>query len=283
MEIGISTGFFYEKDLIESLPIIHRAGFRFLELWAGASGWGQYTHYNWHEKKYSQELKQKLKELSMRVWSVHAPFSESSDLSNLEELQRKSAVEECIQLIDTIKFLEAEILVIHPAVKTFDLKDKSMKEARIAQAKKSVGEILETARAKGCRVAVENLLPHILGGETEVLLALMRNYAGDSLGICFDSSHANLWKEPKVDAYLQTISPYLIATHFSDNYGQYDDHHPLGDGEIDWPNILRILKESGYAGVFMLEILGESRSKDPGEILPKAFQKTSALLQEAGL
>lgn len=283
MEIGISTGFFYEKDLIESLPTIRQAGFRFLELWAGASEWGQYTHYNWHEKKYSQELKQKLKELSLQVWSVHAPFSETSDLSNLEEVQRKAAVEECVKLIDTIKFLEAEILVIHPAVKTFDLKDRSMKEARLAQAKKSVGEILETARTRNCRVALENLLPHILGGETEVLFQLLRDHPGDSLGICFDSSHANLWKEPKVDSYLKTVSPYLIATHFSDNYGEYDDHHPPGDGEINWQNILRILKESGYAGVFMLEVLGESRSKDPAEILPRTFQKTSELLQAAGL
>lgn len=283
MEIGISTGFFYEQDLIETLPIIHQAGFKFIELWAGASGWGQYTHYNWHERKYTMELKKKLQEFGMRVWSVHAPFSETMDLSNLVEQQRKSAVEECCKLIETLKILQSEILVIHPAVKTFDLKDSQLKEKRIAQAKKSVGEIAETARAEGCRIAIENLLPHILGGETEVLFQLLKDRQGDSLGICFDSSHANLWKEPKVEAYLKTVSPYLMATHFSDNYGLYDDHHPPGDGEINWKGILQILKESGYQGVFMLEVLGESRSRDPSEILPTTYQRTQEFLQQAGL
>lgn len=278
MEIGISTGFFYEKDLIESLPLIHQYGFKHLELWAGASNWGQYTHYNWHEEKYTQNLKAKLSELGLRVSSVHAPFSETMDLSNADEQQRRVAVEECCKVMDALVQLGGEILVIHPAVKTFDLNDREEKSLRIGQAKKSVGEITEQAQSKGRRVAIENLLPHILGGEVEVLTHLLRDFKGDSLGICFDSSHANLWKSPRLDEYLKQVSPYLLTTHLSDNYGRYDDHHPPGDGEIDWSVLVHTIKQSGYRGIFMLEVLGESRTRNPHEVLPRTFQRVQELL-----
>lgn len=283
MEIGISTGFFYEKDLIESLPMIQKCGFKILELWAGASEWGRYTHYNWHEKKYTHDLKKKLEELGLRVSSAHAPFSEELDLSNLDETQRRVAVDECCKVMDVLIFLEGEILVVHPAVKTFDLNNHEEKTRRIDQAVKSVSEIAEQAKMKKCKIAIENMIPHVLGGEISVLQQLIGNHRETSLGICFDSSHANLWKSPSLAEYLKSISPYLLTTHLSDNYGDTDDHFPPGDGEINWTGIFRIIRESGYQGVLMFEVLGESRTKDPRKILSKTYQRAHQLSIEGRL
>lgn len=283
MEIGISTGLFYEKDLLESLPLIQESGFKVVELWAGASKWGQFTHYNWHEKSYTAQLKKKLNELGLKVSAMHAPFSETSDISNADEDQRKFAVDECCKVIDILSDLRGTFLILHPAVKIFDLNDHEEKERRLNQTRKSIGKIAEHAKLKGRRVALENLLPHILGGEVNILIDLVRSFNRYSLGICFDSSHANLWKNPTVDEYLKLVSPYLLTTHFSDNYGQFDDHHPPGDGEMNWPALVNILKESGYQGVFMLEVLGESKGKDPREVLTKAYNRSYELLSSAKL
>ena len=109
MEIGFSTGFFYDRDLIESLPLIRKYGFKVVELWAGASNWGQYTHYNWLEQSYTDALKIKLKENGLRVSSVHAPFSETVDISSLDENIRKAAVDECVQVTRALKELGGDI------------------------------------------------------------------------------------------------------------------------------------------------------------------------------
>ena len=43
---------------------------------------------------------------------------------------------------------------------------------------------------------------------------LIHDFRGSSIGICFDSSHANLWKSPKVEDYLKSVSAHVISTHF---------------------------------------------------------------------
>jgi sugar phosphate isomerase/epimerase len=42
--------------------------------------------------------------------------------------------------------------------------------------------------------------------------------------------------------------------HFSDNFGQDDDHLKLGAGNIKWERIIKFLKNKGYDGTITVEV-----------------------------
>lgn len=278
MQVGISTGYFYEKDLIQSLPLIRGAGFRVVELWAGTREWGEYAHYDWHSKTYTSRLKRRLKELGVAVSSLHAPYALGVDLSDLDDFQRGFAVRETQRAAQALADCGGRFLVVHPAVAQFDLKNIALKERRVAQSKKSLSEIVPHTRKLGLTLAVENLLPHILGGEADILLELVGDYSPKEVGVCFDTGHAHLWKTPPLTEIIRSLGERIVCLHVHDNYGKNDDHFSVGDGNIEWQEALASIRESAFDGVFMLEVMGESRYKEPRRVLSRAFKNTAALL-----
>jgi sugar phosphate isomerase/epimerase len=47
--------------------------------------------------------------------------------------------------------------------------------------------------------------------------------------------------------------------HLSDNRGAHDDHRTLGDGWIDWPHAMRLIRQTGYNGTITLEVQSPDR------------------------
>jgi sugar phosphate isomerase/epimerase len=62
---------------------------------------------------------------------------------------------------------------------------------------------------------------------------------------------------------IRELGAHLIATHISDNDGSGDQHRTPGNGSIDWPEVVRALREAGYTGLFNLEIPGERHALLP--------------------
>jgi len=81
------------------------------------------------------------------------------------------------------------------------------------------------------------------------------------LGFHLDVGHANLNVERnRTGPFLQAFRERLCHVHLSDNFGKSDDLHlPLGAGNIPWPKIIGLLKDSGYEGTITLEIFSADR------------------------
>jgi sugar phosphate isomerase/epimerase len=81
------------------------------------------------------------------------------------------------------------------------------------------------------------------------------------LGFHLDVGHANLNVERnRTGQFLQAFRERLFHVHFSDNFGKSEDLHlPLGAGNIPWPKIIGLLKDSGYDGTITLEIFSADR------------------------
>lgn len=280
IEIGISTGFFYAQDLIKSLPLIQLSGFKHLEIWGGPEKNGEYIHYRWHRPEYTQELLFHLEKLELSVFSLHAPYYSELDISDLDEDKRKFAVKEIQRIAQILKHLNGKVLVIHSAVKEFDLRNFPQRRARFEQCKKSLTEISAIVRELNLKVALETLLPHILGGQIEVLQELLAGFDKNYLGICFDTSHVRLWPEVNLNTVLEKLAPQIIAFHISDNYGKYDDHFPLGEGTIHWPSFFETLKRVNYQGVLTLEVLNNPKLGEPEIVLPQIYKKIENYLEK---
>lgn len=279
IDAGISTGLFYKHDLIESLNLIKLGGFQNIEIWGGPGKDGEYIHYRWHRPEYTQELAVHLQRLELKVFSLHAPYCNELDISDLNDHNRSFAVKEIQKTAQILKRLDGKTLVIHPAVKEFDLGDLQHKRQRIAQCKKSLSEILVVTRELGLKVAIETLLPHILGGQIEVIQELTNSFDKNLLGICFDTSHVHLWPGTNLLTELEKVAERILTFHISDNYGRYDDHFPPGDGTIAWPNFFETLSRLNYQGVVILEVLNNSKPLDSELILPQLRKKIEGYLE----
>ncbi len=62
-----------------------------------------------------------------------------------------------------------------------------------------------------------------------------------------------------LDVVLDRLGSRLAHVHLSDNRGRHDDHIPLGVGTIDWPQVIAMLKQSGYDATITLEVFSNDR------------------------
>ena len=275
MEIGISTGILYKSDLTGSLQLIKETGFDNIEVWAGIGVEGKFVHYDYHDWDYARRLKEKLREVALRVVSLHAPFSQQLDISQMEEEKRNFAVSEIKKAIDILEFLEGDILVFHPSTAPSHFENLMQKMYHLSKAKRSIDEVLEYCQDKLVRLALENQLPHILCGYSVDLLKLVWEINSQKLGICFDTSHANLAEN--VCDVVKKFKNWVISLHVSDNLGSSDDHNIPGRGNIDWKLFVNTLKSIDYKGVFMLELLEQGKGWDSQKVLKEALRSVKQI------
>ena len=277
LDIGISTGLFYHKNIIYYLEKIKNAGFENVELWAGASGWGKETHFDYNDEEVLLNVKNQLRLLKINVSSINAPFSEMLDISSLGEMQRGIAVSEVKKAVIMCEFFKAPFLVVHPSVKSAQLTDVNVVKKKMEQIKKSIGEIAENAMMHKVKIALENPAPHLLGGWSSDLLEMLGDFPKESVGVCFDVGHANLIRDPS--AYLKDVSGRLLTLHISDNDGTYSAHLIPGEGKIKWNELGKALADAQFEGVFMLEVLGGARYNDPDDVLARSYKNAVKILK----
>lgn len=80
---------------------------------------------------------------------------------------------------------------------------------------------------------------------------------GTDLGMCFDIGHANT--AGTIQDFLG-YSDRFVNVHVHDNHGEWDEHLPVGEGNIDFRKVLQGLR--GYKG----RLVVESRSLMDAEI-----------------
>jgi len=78
------------------------------------------------------------------------------------------------------------------------------------------------------------------------------------LGFHLDVGHANVGGD-KLEGLLKALGHRLAHVHLSDNRGAHDDHRTLGDGFINWPRAIGLIKQAGYDETITLEVQSPDR------------------------
>lgn len=69
--------------------------------------------------------------------------------------------------------------------------------------------------------------------DPEALYRLMRGCNDPKIRICLDVGHINYSREPQ-QTWFEMLGDYVDYVHFSDNFGAFDDHLPIGTGTVPW-------------------------------------------------
>jgi len=134
------------------------------------------------------------------------------------------------------------------------------------QSELSLKEIADLAEHNGIRVAIENPCPNEVFDNPEELRSMIDRFDADHVGMCFDSSHANICRDAVETATM--FQGRVASVHFSDNGGTNDDHLPPFEGNIRWEELLVVLIEGGFTGPWLFEVLGWGA--DPHDFLHRA-------------
>lgn len=93
-------------------------------------------------------------------------------------------------------------------------------------------------------------------GYNEVVAA-SPEYA-DYFKVCMDTGHTNkstrFEGEPSVGELIRTLGSRIVCLHLNDNNTLFDQHKPPMTGLIDWKDVLSALKETGYEGIYNMEL-----------------------------
>ncbi len=174
--------------------------------------------------------------------------------------------------IDLAERLGARTLVVHPGTLGLDglLGSPDVPE---------IHRLLDHARRRRIALALENTVDSL-----RVLDRALDIAEDDSaFGICIDVGHAaqshDAGRHP-VRAYIERYRGRVIHLHLHDTMGLEDDHSVPGRGIVDWSDFRRALRDIGYDGPAVLEVVpGRSLSTNasPEELLREAISFLSSV------
>ncbi|XRO75225.1 sugar phosphate isomerase/epimerase family protein [Methanocaldococcus sp. 28A] len=245
MKFGVSSLVFLPECLTSSMEKIAKLYFDAWEIVCEG------THYLSPKNiKYLMELRDKYDDVDI---IVHAPFSDLNPASMNERVRRLTV--ECIRdAIEGAFELDSEVVVVHPGYipelwsnYVNDILDNNFS---------TLSEIVEIAEDYGIKIGLENMpnFRGLLGITPESLLEIVKDIDSKNLGITFDIGHANTVGNPaEFVEKLQNIGIGIIHVHAHDNNGYDDEHLKIGDGNINFVEVLNKLKDIKYDGIISIE------------------------------
>lgn len=192
--------------------------------------------------QYAGKLRQIGEDSGIVCNQSHAPFPSAAD-GMFPYLQRA---------IECTAEAGGKICVIHPD------NDRSPEENGEMYQK-----LLPLAKACGVKIATENMwnwdarkdMPAVAAcSTTEDYLAHLQAVDDPSFVACLDIGHAEMKGSGSgAVSMIHGLGSYLQAVHLHDNDRKHDDHQLPMAMAIDFPAVIRALKEIGYQGYYTLE------------------------------
>ena len=182
---------------------------------------------------------------SGRVMSVHGAFIDVNVASgdpSFRALSRRRCRESCALAV----LLGAKNIVFHSSCFPF------LRGGYLENWADTCAEFyMELAEQYQTHIYIENS-PDL---DPQPIRELMRRIPDKRIGVCLDFGHANYSRVP-IRGWFDALGDRIGYLHLSDNNGSFDDHLPLGDGNIDWEEAHTLWKEIGKDIPLTLEVGG---------------------------
>ena len=189
--------------------------------------------------------KRKLPVVGHTAWylPIGSPFKELR-MYALEELEKCAVV---------FQKLGAEKFNVHFDNSISMIKEKYIIDANIW----SLRRLVSIGRKHDLKIMVENT-PGFFSKPT-VLNKIFKKVP--RLLLHLDIAHANIAPKNQTPMILKTLSKKLTHIHISGNHGKHDEHLPIEKGNIKWPEMLKVVKKTGYNDTISLEVFTSPKAR----------------------
>ena len=173
-------------------------------------------------------------QLGLRV-TIHAPFVDLSP-GGFDERIRQVTEERFMRVLDMAALFKPENVVFHPGFNEiihgqfFDIWEE--------RSKITWSKIVKYAEELNQRISFENIFEK----DTRVLEILLEITDSSVTGVCIDVGHHNVFSKTPLEQYFKTFKEKVFEVHLHDNDGDFDWHKAIGDGSIDFKNVLNLIK-----------------------------------------
>jgi sugar phosphate isomerase/epimerase len=149
-----------------------------------------------------------------------------------------------------------------------------------------LGRLCDYAAERGVRVALQ---PHMDGAldTPDKVPGLLAELSRPNLGITLDLTDFTV-QGISVEEAVELLGPHTDLVQLKDERGRCPDYEFVvpGDGELDYPRVLRTLAAAGYDGAVCVEISLRVQRRpgfDPTAAAIQSYQVLSAAFDEAGI
>jgi sugar phosphate isomerase/epimerase len=135
-----------------------------------------------------------------------------------------------------------------------------VRETALAHANNSLAAIIDCAQTLGLCVCLENMFPKCRAFvEPADFIEILERFP--DLMLTLDTGHANIGNPSgrRIVEFIEKFGNRIGHLHVSDNFGERDDHIPLGAGNIEFLTIVSALKQCEYDDTATFEIFSEDR------------------------
>ncbi|MBU1564597.1 MAG: sugar phosphate isomerase/epimerase [Proteobacteria bacterium] len=238
--------------VLDEIDSFARLGFDYLEL---AMDPPMAHHSNLSAEK--KEISKALKKNGLGLVCHLPTFLTTADLT---DSLRRASVAEMLLSLHVAAELGAKKVVLHPSMVG------GMGAFVLAKVKgyafDFLSEMVVVSRRLDVAICLENMFPrNLLGVEPDDFEEFFRVFP--SLKLTLDTGHANI-TDPKGGCLKKLVKRFgkqIGHLHFSDNQGKRDDHLAVGEGTVNFPELVRSLKAIGYDDTLTLEVFDQDRGK----------------------
>ncbi len=233
-------------------------------------------HFDYAQRRqHVLEIAAWFKSTGMQLNSLHSPIYNSYEWGrrgmqpvNIAEIDRKGRIEamdEIKRALEVAEHVPFRFLVQHMGNSGDEFDERKFEACMTC-----VEHLRAFAKPLGVTILLENI-PNELS-TPERIIELLRTSHFDDVGVCFDTGHAHIMSD--IPAAFATLKGYIRSTHVHDNKKDRDSHLWPGNGDIDWPDTMQLLRSAPHTPPLLMEIEGEG--KDQSQIIEgmtKSFQK----------
>lgn len=203
----------------------------------------------------------------IRFETLHAPFNRINNMW-LDNPEGDETLSDLMHCIDHCVIAGAPIAVVHLSSGMTPPSITDLGRDRFAR-------LVDYAHSKNVKIAFEN--QRMLAN----LAWAMEAFPTDPVGFCWDCGHEQCFTPGR--RYMPLFGNRLICTHLHDNTCVFneDSHFLPYDGQGDFDYVADALRQSGYTGSLMLEMVNKERysAMDPHAFLELAYASVDRLRQ----
>lgn len=245
------------KNVKEAILDAAKLGYNGIELSFGDTG----TLSPATTSKELQDILKTSKDAKVKLSSLAAGFYWAYNFSSPKKEERKKALDMTKKYIDTANALGVDrILVIPGAVDVFfnpsaevvsydDVNERCMA---------ALSELVPYAEKKKVAMCIENVWNRYLSMSVLEMKSFVDHFDSKYLGVYFDVG--NVIPFGYAEQWIRILGNRIKAVHFKDFKREAGNGGMVGfvdllQGDVNWPEVMKALKETGYEGPVTAEMI----------------------------
>lgn len=193
-----------------------------------------------------EKTAESLRQAGIRSLTFHAPFEDVWPGARDEEA-RRFAVRRISGAIALAPIFRPAGIVVHGGY--FEWLFDFQPEKWFEPARRTFGELAETAEKAGTTLFVENVFDEV----PDHLLRMREAVGSPRIQFCFDAGHATLFSRLPLQKWIESLGDGIRLMHIHDNRGLRDDHLPVGEGGINFRGVLLAASDAGAHPILTVE------------------------------